>query len=67
MTHAARSALIADGYQIKIWQGREKRYYLTDSYGQQVGYLTDDDDGSTGTCKNVTRRAGHVASLLRNA
>lgn len=69
MTTEQRDALEADGYSISPWDGRSggTRYYLTDSYGKDVGYLVDSDDGGTGTCRNVTRRAGHIASILRAA
>lgn len=55
--------LTAAGYQAKDWQG--KRVYVRDTKGQDMGYLVPGDDGSTGTCKNITRRAGSIKSALR--
>jgi hypothetical protein len=67
MTAAQIEALEAAGYQIREWVGStETRYYLRAS-GQDVGYLLASDDGSTGTVKHVTRRAGYVSKILRSA
>lgn len=60
---SAASALTAAGYTCKPWKG-ERLYLRID--GKDVGYITESDvDGSTGTCSNVTRRAGSVAAILR--
>lgn len=61
------NALEDAGYTVKTWEGRETRYYLVDSYGQDAGYLVDGDDGSTGTCRKVSRRAGYIKGILRGA
>lgn len=65
LTSAMLGALEDEGYAIKEWQGR--RWYLTDDSGREAGYLVADDDGTTGACRCVTRRAGHVARILREA
>lgn len=31
----------------------------------QYGYLIATDDGTTGTCRNITKRAGEIAAALR--
>lgn len=56
--------LEAAGLMTKIWAGSEIRIYVRDR-GKDIGYLLESDDGSTGTCKHLTRRAGYVAGLLR--
>ena len=61
---AAISILTANGYVCREWQS--KRLYLKRD-GEEVGYLSVSDlTGGTGTCKNVTRRAGFVGELLRS-
>jgi hypothetical protein len=35
--------------------------------GDKYGYVVAGDDGSTGTCSGITRRAGTIAEILRNA
>lgn len=52
------------GLTTKVWEGRETRVYVKDR-GRDLGYVTESDDGSTGTCKHLTRRAGHIAQILR--
>ena len=61
---AAAALLVTHGYTCKIRGGR---VYLRIG-GADVGYIEESDlGGSTGTCGHVTRRAGYVAGLLRNA
>lgn len=31
----------------------------------QYGYLVDGDNGRSGTCQKITKRAGEIAALLR--
>lgn len=46
--------------------GPSGRWYLKYE-GADAGYITDADaDGSTGTCREVTRRRGSVAAALRS-
>lgn len=35
--------------------------------GDKYGYVVAGDDGSTDTCSGITRRAGTIAEILRNA
>lgn len=56
--------LNAAGLTTKVWEGRETRVYIKDG-SRELGYVTEADDGGTGTCKNVTRRAGYIAGILR--
>ena len=51
------------GYATRPWQGR--RLYIK-LRGRDLGYITEDDDGSTGTCRHVAR-SGHIASIIRRA
>ena len=57
------SALEAEGYTCREWKG--KRVYVKLG-ARDLGYLTADDDGSTGTCRNV-KRSGEIAAIIRAA
>lgn len=57
--------LEAEGVKIRHWEkGSQVRYYLTQN-GRDLGFLVPEDDGSTGTCKGITKRRGFIASILR--
>lgn len=56
------AALTAAGFTCREWRGQ--RLYLKHGT-RDAGYLVEGDDGSTGTCSNVTVRAGSVAQVLR--
>lgn len=59
------SRLEAEGIKIRYWEkGGHVRYYLKQN-GRDLGYLTPDDDGSTGSCKGITKRRGYIADLVR--
>lgn len=47
-------------------EGRVAGRVLVHYQGTYIGYLTEDDDGTTGTCRGITRRRGTVASALRS-
>lgn len=50
------------------WTVREGRGCLWLRYGSRdAGRLVPGDDGTTGTCRSVTVRAGTVAEALRKA
>jgi hypothetical protein len=55
-------ALKKAGFTVKMW--RDRMYLKIGT--TDAGYLTADDlSGATGTCRNVTRRSGTVAEILR--
>lgn len=56
--------LTAAGFGAK--QGREADRVLVFYRGAYIGYLTEHDDGTTGTCKAISKRAGSVAAALRS-
>ena len=58
---AIAAALDAGGYTTRIW--KEQRVYVK-LRGRDLGYVTAEDDGSTGTCRNV-QRSGDIAAILR--
>ena len=58
---AAQSA----GFTARLHAASGRVYVKYD--GKDAGYLVPSDDGSTGTCSNVTRRAGALAEALRKA
>lgn len=57
------AALRAEGYSVKEWKG-ERLYVSRD--GREFGYLTEADDGGTGSCKFITR-SGTFAAIIRKA
>lgn len=57
------AALTAEGYTCKLWKGQ--RLYVS-LRGRQLGYVTTEDDGSTGTCRNV-QRSGDISAAIRAA
>ena len=59
-----KAKLEAEGLSVRIWDGRELRLYIKQG-DRELGYITEDDDGTTGTCKHVTRRQGYIAGILR--
>jgi hypothetical protein len=61
----AHIAALADARFTARLHAASGRWYLKCD-GKDAGYVTDADaDGSTGTCGNVTRRAGSAAAALR--
>ena len=66
MTEEQLQRVQAAGFTVRKWAGRETRYYLKYD-GREAGYLLDSDDGSTGSCRHVTVRAGSVAKALRGS
>lgn len=67
-TEAIINALETEGCSVKRWTGRNgtERLYIRHG-GRDLGYISEGDDGTTGTCRGITRRAGWVASIIRNA
>ncbi len=59
------TAIRAEGYTVKRWEGREVRLYVSRD-GREFGYLTAADDGGTGTCKHV-QKSGMFAAIIRKA
>lgn len=57
------SALADEGYTTRLWKGQ--RLYVSQGR-RDLGYLTADDDGSTGTCRHV-QRSGDISRILREA
>lgn len=56
------AALTAEGYTCKQWKDR-----LYVKLGKRdLGYLTAEDDGTTGTCRYV-QRSGDIARIIRAA
>jgi len=53
------------GFSTKVHAPSGRVYLKYD--GKDAGYLLPTDDGGTGTCGNVTRRAGALAEALRAA
>jgi len=54
------------GCTVKIW--KDKRVYVTSTPNggkAEFGYLVAGDDGGTGSCQGVTKRAGEIAAILR--
>lgn len=59
--------LEAEGIKVRHWdRGGNVRYYLKQG-GRDLGYLVPGDDGSSGTCKGITKRQGYIADLVRSA
>lgn len=59
--------LEAKGLTTNLWtRGPEPRLYVKDG-GRDLGWLGTHDDGTTGTCRGLTRRAGFIAGLVREA
>ena len=59
---AIAAALEAEGYATRIW--KDQRVYVK-LRGRDLGYLTAEDDGSTGTCRHIERR-GDIAAIIRS-
>ena len=57
------AALTDAGYTCREWKGQRVYVKLR---GRDLGYLTAEDDGSTGTCRHVERR-GDIAVIIRVA
>ena len=65
ITDAHIAAIIDAGFTARKHAPSGRTYLKYD--GKDAGYITDADaDGGTGTCSNVTRRAGSVAAALRS-
>lgn len=59
--------LEAEGIKVRHWErGGHVRYYLKQG-SRDLGYLVPGDDGSSGTCKGITKRQGYIAGLVRSA
>ena len=57
------AAAASAGFTARVHAASGRVYVKYD--GKDAGYLLPSDDGTTGTCGNVTRRAGALAEALR--
>ena len=64
-TSEIASKLEGHGCEVREKSGRVYVNSTPNGGRGQYGFLVDGDDGTTGTCQNITRRKGEIAAYLR--